>query len=216
MPIFLILTLLFAIWVGYEIRKNSKIEKNTTDDFWKREIDANFVRPKDISSLDYIKVPVSSLPFHLVADQDTKPAAFSPMAETEGILLELSSKQLLNLNGISNTDLKYKYGARNFDLLASCDQNYLLFIRNLNKWAHLLYDNGEVESAKTVLEYAISIRSDISGTYKLLAQIYQANEQYDKISELIEQAESLETMLKEPILQALQSFLEDPDISKNQ
>lgn len=198
MPVFLILSIVFVLWLGFEIKKNNKVNTTLSDDFWKREGDANFVRPKDISSLDYLNVPLDSLPFK----ENTSEA----ILEVQNQILTLSKKKLLNLNGLSNTDLKYQYGARNFDELASCDQNYLIFIRTLNKWAHLLQTEGYTDDAKAILEYCIELKTDISSTYTLLAQIYANEGNYGKIDDLILKAEGLNTLMKDSILQSLHTY----------
>ncbi len=198
MPVFLILSIVFVLWLGFEIKKHSKPNNTLSDEFWKREGDANFVRPKDISSLDYLNVPIESLPFK---DNTTE-----AILEVQNQILKLSQKKLLNLNGLSNTDLKYQYGARNFDELALCDQNYLIFIRTLNKWAHLLQTEGFTEDVKTILEYCIQLRTDISSTYTLLAEIYAKEGNYSKINDLILKAQDLNTLMKDSILQALHSY----------
>ena len=198
MPVFLILSIVFVLWLGFEIKKHSKTNNTLSEEFWKREGDANFVRPKDITSLDYLNVPIESLPFK---DNTTQ-----AILEVQNQILKLSQKKLLNLNGLSNTDLKYQYGARNFDELALCDQNYLIFIRTLNKWAHLLQTEGFTEDAKTILEYCIQLKTDISSTYTLLAEIYAKEGNYGKINDLILKAEGLNTLMKDSILQALHSY----------
>jgi len=198
MPVFLILSIIFVLWLGFEIRKHSKVKNTISEDFWKREGDAYFVRPKDISSLEYLNVPIDSFPF--------KDNTSEAILEVQNAILKLSKKKLLNLNGLSNTDLKYQYGAKNFDELASCDQNYLVFIRTLNKWAHLLQAEGFTEDAKTILEYCIQLDTDISSTYTLLAEIYANEGNYGKITDLIQKAENLNTLMKDSILQALHTY----------
>lgn len=203
MPVFLILTLLFLLWFTFKLKKNSHIENNSLKEYWEREREANFVRPKDTSDIQYITIPIEKLPFQKPEDSSQK----TPLMEVQEKLLLLSDKKMVNLGGLTNTDIKYKYGAKNYDYLAGCDQNFTLLLRYLNQWAHALYENGSVEDAKTVLEYAVSIHSDVSGTYSLLAGIYADEEEPGKISDLIAQAEDLNTIMKNSILTNLRKYL---------
>lgn len=203
MPVFLILTLLFLLWFTFKLKKNSHIENNSLKGYWEREREANFVRPKDMSDIPYITIPIEKLPFQKQEGSSQK----TPLMEVQEKLLLLSDKKMVNLGGLTNTDIKYKYGAKNYDYLARCDQNFTLLLRYLNQWAHTLYENGSLEDAKTVLEYAVSIHSDVSGTYSLLARIYADEEEPGKISDLIAQAEDLNTIMKNSILTNLRKYL---------
>ena len=63
MPIFLLFVILFAMWIRYEIKKNSQIESDNKTSFIERERQANFARRADIANLGYVSVPLASLPF---------------------------------------------------------------------------------------------------------------------------------------------------------
>ena len=54
MPIFLLFVILFAMWIRYEIKKNSQIESDNKTSFIERERQANFARRADIANLDYV------------------------------------------------------------------------------------------------------------------------------------------------------------------
>lgn len=203
MPVFLILTLLFLLWFTFKLKQNSRVENNSSKEYWDREREANFVRPKDMSDIQYITLPIEKLPFQ----KSEASAPKTPLSEVQEQLLELSDKKMANLGGLTNTDIKYKYGTKNYEYLALCDQNFTLLLRYLNQWAHALYENGSLEDAKTVLEYAVSIRSDVSGTYSLLAKIYADEDEPGKISGLIAQAEELNTIMKNSILTTLRKYL---------
>ena len=84
-------------------------------------------------------------------------------------------------NNATYTDLKLTYGAPNLPLLSEYDENFTLLISTLQKWASLLYDAGQTAEAQTVLEFAVSAGSDISGSYKLLASIYRDHQEEQKI-----------------------------------
>lgn len=130
------------------------------------------------------------------------------LADTEYTICALSKSKILNLSGISNTDLRLTYGTANLEPLTACDQNFTTLIRSLQKWGTLLVSAGEPKDAVTVLSYAVSIGSDIAGTYTLLASLYEKNGELQKISALRESAEQLSTLMKPSILRDLDRILE--------
>lgn len=130
------------------------------------------------------------------------------LAEAEYAVCALSGKKILNLSGLSNTDLRFAYGTANLEPLTVYDQNFTVLIRSLQKWGALLVSAGNSGDAATVLSYAVNIGSDIAGTYTLLARIYKENGEPQKISELKEHAEQLSTLMKPSILKDLDRMLD--------
>ena len=114
MPIFLLFVILFAMWIRYEIKKNSQIESDNKTSFIERERQANFARRADIANLDYVSVPLASLPFSDSYDEvkssyklssDIDAGIKSEILTCEKNVIALSQKKILNLNGLSNTDI---------------------------------------------------------------------------------------------------------------
>ena len=175
-PIFLGIVLTFTIWLHYEIHKTKKSGQKSSDAFWKRENKSNLTRRVDITNLDYIKIPFDQLP---MADQCDETIDF--LRDT---IKSLSTKKILNLTGLSNTELKLKYGVSNITKLSEFDNNYILLIRTLQKWAQALYANGLLKEAVSVLEFALSCHTDIRKSYQLLAQIYVDLNTPEKIEQL--------------------------------
>lgn len=130
------------------------------------------------------------------------------LADAEYTICALSKSKILNLSGISNTDLRLTYGTANLEPLTACDQNFTALICSLQKWGTLLVSAGRPEDAVTVLSYAVGIGSDIAGTYALLASLYEKNGEFQKISALRESAEQLSTLMKPSILKDLDRILE--------
>lgn len=128
------------------------------------------------------------------------------LANAELELCKLADSRILNLTGISNTELRLTYGTANLDPLMSYDHNFTVLIRSLQKWGSLLASAGHPEDAVTVLSYAVSIGSDIAGTYAVLARLYKARGEVSKIEELKETAEGLTTLMKPSILRDLEQL----------
>ena len=118
-PIFVIILATFAVLRSRASKKNAE----TISEYLKKESDANFSRKKDISNLNYIVIPLDSLPIGAHPEVD--------FSQFEDVITDLSTKQILNLNGISNTDLKIMYGAANLNALSEFDNNYTTLITTL-------------------------------------------------------------------------------------
>ena len=63
MPIFLIFFILFVIWLNVKTKRGQNNNSEWDTDYWEKEREANFVRRKDISGLDYITISEDELPF---------------------------------------------------------------------------------------------------------------------------------------------------------
>ena len=114
------------------------------------------------------------------------------------------SGPIVNLTGISNTDLKLRYGAPNINLLTLYDQKYTTLARTLQDFASVLYERGYHREACQILEFAVSTHTDVSSSYKLLVSLYREQGQEEKIAELLPVAESLNSSLRPSIVRLLQ------------
>lgn len=203
MPIILIFFILFIIWVNVKTKRGATDNSKWDTSYWEKEREANFVRKKDISNLDYITISEDELPFSDTAGGEEK-------YRQDEVRCTLSCK-ILNLSGMSNADIKLAYGTANFPELSMYDQNYILLIRNLGLWGSYLHHNceGQDTRAKIILERALSLGSDIKDTYVSLAEIYLAEHHPEKVQELIRQVEASDFDLKDSLLRALNELLPD-------
>lgn len=179
------------------IKKQRKIEENNEKLFWAREREANNVRKKPLDNLEYITIPLDKLPTNVLLDD-------ANIQDYIYIVQGLSQNPIVNLTGYTNTDLKLEYGTANITILTEYDQNYTLLVSTLQRWADALYSQGYQEDAITIMEFAISTRTDTSRTYYLLAEYYRDHQQTEKIYHLIEVAEGLNSFHKKTIVRTLQ------------
>lgn len=191
---------IFAFLVSYIAKKNTVNLEEMSRDFLARERKANSVRRKPIDHLPYIHVPVESLPLDKLDDINA--------AEYCRVIKEVSQKQILNLTGISNTDLKMQYGAPNITILTECDQNYTALVRNLAFLAEKYLNSGLRAEAVTLLEYGVSIGTDVRKNYDLLGAVYAEDGEYGRIRELLSSAEKINSLSKDIILRHLNELLE--------
>lgn len=192
-----ILLFIYILIQSTSAKHKREIQKEKTA-FWNREHQANNTRKADISGLDYIKIPVDSLPFADTEDRE--------LVTIQEIIKNLAENPVLNLTGISNTDLKLTYGVANIPFLTQCDNNFTLLSQNLYKWGAYLYDHNKREEAAQVLEFGIQVKSDISKNYILLAEIYKSGNHMEKINNLIKTAQTLNSLTKDTILSALKEI----------
>ena len=195
---FIVLCLLLM----YEIHKARNREAQKYQSFLDEEAKANATRRQSLEDLQYITIPFETLPTDILTDDER----ISEYLETLHIL---SETKIVNFTGLSNTELKLKYGAPNIDILSQYDANYTSLVRTLNDWAHLLYQNGYASEARTILEFAISTNTDISTTYNLLAQIYKDSNETEKIKELIPIASGINSLMSKSIVKNLERYLEE-------
>ncbi|MCR5595595.1 MAG: hypothetical protein K6G12_07090 [Lachnospiraceae bacterium] len=192
--------LVVSLIIAIATRRTKNTYAQSEQEFWEKEHAANSVRRKPLDDLNYLAIPLDTLPISLHTDNNT-------IASCIDTIVELSKSPVVNLTGISNTDLKLKYGAPNITLLTLYDQRYTLLAQTLQKWANELISIGDTNAAREVLEYAVSTQTDVSGTYKCLASIYSDMGDTDSIRALLPVAETLNTPLKASIIDSLNSYL---------
>ena len=197
-PVFFIITILLVLWVHYQKRRTDRIANQSSEQFWERERQANLTRKKDISNLDFIHVPVNTLPFPETDSEE--------IGDIQKHIFNLASGKIVNFTGLSNTDLKLQYGAPNINILMEYDKNYLELVRSLYRYGKLLYDRQLTDEAASILEYALSIKTDISANYTLLATIYKEKNEIDHINHVISAAEELTSMTKQALLKSLMAI----------
>lgn len=192
------LFIIFLSVAAYYRKRATAQQKKVTEDFWNREDQANQIRRKDISNLPYITIPLEKFPIGISDDEE--------LTDYENDLKTLASRKILNLSHQSNTDLKLAYGPANLPALSEYDQNYTTLLRNLVAYADCLIKNGFKAEAVPVLEFGISIDSDIRANYTLLAELYKEQGNASKIQELIDKAASLDSMMRSAILEQLHTL----------
>ena len=191
LPFIIILLSLFSMF-----RNNStRALKKQQDAFWEKERLANQTRRQDISQLDYIQIPLDTFPVGQYAD--------AQLASIETTLKNLSSRQILNLTGISNTDLKLQYGAANLPVLSDCDANFTTLVQAVTSYGERLAQLEHWQEAIRVFEFGIACKTDMSKNYTLLGTLYREHGQPEKLEDLIQTVRDSDLLLKDSILEQL-------------
>ncbi len=188
----------FLLWLSYELRKAKKLDAASSASFWQREAQADNVRRQSLDNLDYITIPLDSLPFFYGIDEK--------LDELQKNVTDLAPCTIVNLSNYTNTELKLMYGPANLPALTEYDQNFTRLARTLYQWGNRFAEIGRDNEAIQVLEYAVSIKSDVTAGYLLLGKLYQKKGTPQKIDSLIAAASSLNTLLKDSLIQQLKTL----------
>lgn len=175
--------------------RTNRTSKKNQDSFWEKEQRANHTRKQDISGLDYIQIPLDTFPIGQFTDEK--------LTSLEQTLTSLSNRKILNLSGISNTDLKLQYGAANLPVLSECDANFTLLARTITAYGERLAELGHWKEAILILEFGIQCKTDLSKNYTLLGTLYRDHDDSAKIQQLVDIVQNMDLLLKDSILQQL-------------
>lgn len=187
--------LLFLIFLTVRYNKIATKRKQQEEEFWAKERQANITPAKDISNLRYITIPLEKFPLNFSTDEE--------VIEIENELKDLATHRLLNLDGISNTDLKLTYGVPNFETMSRIGEDFDRVCILLNKYAKALFEKERYDDVINVLEFAVGVGTDITESYTMLAQCYRLKEMEAKLDLLKNQVEQSSLYLKDSILEKI-------------
>lgn len=179
-----------------------------TEALFEREREANTIRKQPLDDVEFVEIDLSRIPFIETENPIIK--------EAQKTIEVLCTQKIANLSDYSNTDLKFKYGVANLPLLTEYDQNYTVLCRTLFDLGRELNSIERYSEARTVLEYGIDCGTDLKSHYMLLANMYEDNGESDKISWLISKAEGMKSMLKNSLINELNSKLENMNSIKKE
>lgn len=188
--------IILIIVIRHAIRRNRSLDDSYRSAFWERERLANETRKKPLDDLIYIKPDISAFPLDVMADNEE-------IIGCRRTIEELKDEKIVNFTGITNTDLKLRYGVANLPLLTAYDDRFTLLVQTYEKWADKLWENGFTEEAIPILEEQVRIRADVSSVYKRLAAHYKEKGHPEKIAHLKDVAGTLNETSRAVILKAL-------------
>lgn len=184
--------------VSRNVSRFKKTHGQSHEEFLEQESRANSVRKADISALPYVEIPLDELPLDALSA-----CGYSALAEE---LRALASVKILNLSMYTNTELKLMYGPANLTALSDCDDAYTSLIMLLNKIGASLLEADRPDDAEKFLSFAISIGSDITTSYTMLATLYAKKHDINRIDLLIGNADSLTSLSGKTIQSNLRSI----------
>lgn len=200
MPVLLLCILVCVATFRYKMHLVEKEEQRLEEEYLALEKKASLPISRDISKISFIEIPLEELPF--------SKNSTGTLQKYESAITELSQKKICNFNRMSNTELKLTYGAKNFKKLASYDQNYTTLLVTLANWGALLHEKNMDAEACMVLDYAVSLSTDVRKTYTTLAKIYKKQGKFDRIYQLLSIVEKIDAGidLKKSIYDVLNEY----------
>lgn len=211
---------IFVIFFSWSMHRHKNDDRLKTNAFFKKENAANETRKKSIAGLDYIKIPTNLLiPFEGLISNVSDPLKKEISSDDLDYINDLyarlevlSNKKILNLTGISNTDLKLSYGVANLNSLSEFDQNYTILVRTLQLIAAFYYKLDLPFNAKYFLEFSVQTKSDVSSSYLLLAKIYLETGNQKQLESLINACQLVPGSQKIIIDRKLKEFCQSHDL----
>lgn len=195
------LTIIFLGIIAFITFRLSALRKSESSEekaFWDREHNANFTPKKDISNLSYITIPLDKFPSNNIDKEDER---------LQNELCELSERRILNLDNMSNTDLKESFGVGNLNTMEEIGDNYQKLCSLLIELAKKRIESGDYEGALHYLEFGVGTKSDISQMYTLLGDCYDKLGKTAKISDLITLVKAMDLPLERSIISSLTAHL---------
>lgn len=198
----LTLFLIFVVWLAIRYRSSRQKIQTYQEDFWEHEAMANATPPINLDDLKYITIPLEKFPLGLHPEEE--------FLQIEQQLRDLSHERILNLTGKTNTELKTLYGVSNLSAVIEMGDHYDTLTLLLKEYASALLKKEYVTEAVVVLEFGVSIGTDVSQNYILLGKCYHRLGKFSKIDILMEQVRARNLMLGPSILRQL-SDMKKPD-----
>lgn len=195
---FLTVFIIFLLFLAFRYRALNKKQADVQAAFWERENAANATLPVNLNDLDYINIPLEKFPLDLLHD--------SKNISIVNQLQELSQKRILNLTGITNTELKERYGVSNLSAMSEIGENFDQLTIVLKDFGATLIEEGHLEEAVPVLEFGVGIGTDVRQNYTMLGDCYKALGKTDKIQYLVEQIANSNLLLAPNIIQYLENL----------
>ncbi len=178
---FLTAFMIFIIVLAVLRARVTRSEKERTDAFWEKESKANSARKVDLATITYFQFDPDSLP--------AAPDGSSDLKSARDAIVDASKQQMLNLNGISNTDLKLTYGPQNLEELTIYGDHFSDLEEAILSYGTLLHDEGYLKEAIAVLEKGILLPTDLTQNYIRLADYYTEAKTVAKRADLLSLAE---------------------------
>lgn len=196
---FLTFFIIFVIALAIRFAYLNKKTDATWQEFWDKEEQSKHVPDKDLSEIDYIELPMERLPIGRYDDDE--------ILSIEESLESISKKRIINITGMTNTEVKLKYGTGNLEILSEMEENYNELTVLLVDYAKCLMEHDDYEAAAKVLEYGIEIETDVSTNYELLGDCYKALGRIEEIEELKQTVLARHLLLESSILFYLDELL---------
>lgn len=152
--------------IGMSIKRTilKKSKNKTSEQYWAREHAATFSRRKEIPTDTFITIDFSIYP--IVEDEKCQ--------QLYKKILLFKERPLVNLKGLSNLELKERFGTMQLEKLSYYEQNFIEYMNTSCAYGKLLFEKGYLSESQKVLEYIMHMGCDASQGFFTLISIYTA------------------------------------------
>jgi len=200
----LVLVVLFTIALNVA-SKRRKI-RSTAHVMFDADNKANSTRAKKIDDELFFVVDLNALPIKEYSLKESE--APHPTYMWQKKVSDTYQKKMLHFEKkYTNIELKEMFGQANIEFVARYEENFTNFNHTLINWAKALQTHDNHSDAQKILEYAVSIDSEISAAYTLLADIYAGQNNLKALQQLHEKAEQSTMPHKTPTLSHIQELI---------
>ena len=156
----LVVIIFLTVMLNFFLARN-KSNRIDYDSLMEEESNANRARRRDIGPEHFVRPDLDKLPFTGFSNEEAevKKRGSLPMIRFD--------------KNLSNNELKYMFGVANLDEITRMEENFTEFIRAMIIWAEEFVSRGVYDNAEAVLNETIKLKSELSKSYTLLADIYK-------------------------------------------
>ena len=181
----LLASIVLIIVVAIVTKRHGKLQDAKNRRFLEEEQAANMARKREIEPELFFYANLEDLP--RVPESDPHK------------VLRTSKRTMIRFDKPeTNVELKKRYGVAQLESITLYEENFHDFLKSLGEWALALHDEGNINGALQVLEYAIVHGSEFRGTYRLAADIYAYERDVWAMERLLQMA--MDNHFKDPAM----------------
>lgn len=169
LPLLLITVIVILVFKVF-VKESTSGFNESIEEFKDKELQANYtIKSIQNLQLNYVYSNKAILPFKEYQNDKE----FRELIKKQAQVKRKCDLDMIKLPlGFNNTDIKANYGINNFDKIVLMEEHYNGYIRALFEWAKALYDFGNKQDCKIILEECIRLEGDISQIYIIISDIF--------------------------------------------
>ena len=191
----LIGSIILIIVVALATKRHGKLQDAKNRRFLEEEQEANMARKREIDPKLFFYADLINFPR-------------IPESDPHKVLRTSRRTMIRFEEPETNVELKKRYGPSQLESIAQYEENFVDFLKSLGDWAQALYDEGSLDGAIQVLDYAVRLGSEFRATYRLAADIYANRRDTGALGQLHHMAQ--QNHFKDPVIQGhVLSYIEE-------
>lgn len=183
---FIVVVFLF----NYRLKKASREEKKVNVTFWQKERESYSVRKQALSEADYLHPSIEHLCFPTLALDSYDQQYFDSLKNK---ITSLSKKNMMNFSQLTNTEIRFRFGAANQNIISENETNYNAYLKALAEYGKFMNTHNETHEAIAAYEECIDLKSEYSVHYLSLAGLYASQKNKEAFHILCEKASVIDS-----------------------